>query len=103
MVNSTYQWLDLTARDRHEDWEQPPGRSDGPPMSWLRHHPAQPRGGPGQRLVRFALACPLEDAGHLGQQVGPAPASARSSASAAASSSPVSGRHLARCRASPVS
>ena len=38
MVNSTYQWLDLTARGRHEDWEQPPGRSDGPLLSWLRHH-----------------------------------------------------------------
>ena len=35
-------------------------------------HPAQPRGGPGQRLVRLALAGALEDAGHLGQQVGPA-------------------------------
>jgi predicted dithiol-disulfide oxidoreductase (DUF899 family) len=38
MVNSTYQWLDLTARGRQEDWEQPPGRSDGPLLSWLRHH-----------------------------------------------------------------
>jgi predicted dithiol-disulfide oxidoreductase (DUF899 family) len=38
MVNSTYQWLDLTARGRQEDWEQPPGRSDTPLMSWLRHH-----------------------------------------------------------------
>jgi predicted dithiol-disulfide oxidoreductase (DUF899 family) len=38
LVNSTYQWLDLTARGRQEDWEQPPGRSDGPLMSWLRHH-----------------------------------------------------------------
>ena len=38
MVNSTYQWLDLTARGRQEDREQPPGRSDGPLMSWLRHH-----------------------------------------------------------------
>ena len=38
MVNSCYQWLDLTARGRQEDWEQPPGRSDGPLMGWLRHH-----------------------------------------------------------------
>jgi predicted dithiol-disulfide oxidoreductase (DUF899 family) len=38
MVNSTYQWLDLTARGRQEDWEQPSGRSDGPLMGWLRHH-----------------------------------------------------------------
>jgi predicted dithiol-disulfide oxidoreductase (DUF899 family) len=34
----TYNWLDLTARDRQEDWEQPAGRSDGPNMSWLRRH-----------------------------------------------------------------
>jgi len=38
MVNGTYQWLDLTARGRQEDWEQPPGRSDGPLMAWLRLH-----------------------------------------------------------------
>jgi predicted dithiol-disulfide oxidoreductase (DUF899 family) len=38
MVNSTYQWLDLTARGRQEDWEHPSGRSDGPLMRWLRHH-----------------------------------------------------------------
>jgi predicted dithiol-disulfide oxidoreductase (DUF899 family) len=34
----TYNWLDLTARGRQEDWEQPPGRGDAPSMSWLRHH-----------------------------------------------------------------
>lgn len=38
LLNSTYNWLDLTARGRQEDWEQPPGRSDGPAMSWLRRH-----------------------------------------------------------------
>jgi predicted dithiol-disulfide oxidoreductase (DUF899 family) len=38
MVNSTNHWLDLTARGRQEDWERPPGRSDGPLLSWLRHH-----------------------------------------------------------------
>ena len=38
MVNSTYQWLDLTARGRQEDGEHPSGRSDGPLLSWLRHH-----------------------------------------------------------------
>jgi predicted dithiol-disulfide oxidoreductase (DUF899 family) len=38
MVNSTYQWLDQTARGRQEDWEHPSGRSDGPLLSWLRHH-----------------------------------------------------------------
>ena len=36
-------------------------------------HPAQLRRGPGQRLLRLALAGALEDPGHLGQQVGPAP------------------------------
>ncbi len=34
----TYNWLDLTARGRQEDWEQPPGRGDAPAMNWLRHH-----------------------------------------------------------------
>jgi predicted dithiol-disulfide oxidoreductase (DUF899 family) len=38
MMNGTYHWLDLTARGRQEDWELPPGRSDGPLMAWLRHH-----------------------------------------------------------------
>jgi predicted dithiol-disulfide oxidoreductase (DUF899 family) len=38
MVNSAYQWLDLTARGRQEDWEQPSGRSDAPLLGWLRHH-----------------------------------------------------------------
>ena len=34
----TYTWLDLTARGRQEDWEQPPGRSEGGMQSWLRRH-----------------------------------------------------------------
>jgi predicted dithiol-disulfide oxidoreductase (DUF899 family) len=38
MVVGTYHWLDLTACGRQEDWEQPPGRSNGPLMGWLRHH-----------------------------------------------------------------
>ena len=38
LLIGTYNWLDLTARGRQEDWEQPPGRSDGPAMSWARHH-----------------------------------------------------------------
>ena len=33
---------------------------------------AQPRGAPGQRLVELALGRPLEEPGHLGQQVTPA-------------------------------
>jgi predicted dithiol-disulfide oxidoreductase (DUF899 family) len=35
---STYNWLDLTVLGRQEDWEEPPGRSDGPSMHWLRRH-----------------------------------------------------------------
>jgi predicted dithiol-disulfide oxidoreductase (DUF899 family) len=38
MLDGTYNWLDLTARGRQEDWEKPPGRSDSPPLGWLRHH-----------------------------------------------------------------
>jgi predicted dithiol-disulfide oxidoreductase (DUF899 family) len=34
----TYNWLDLTARGRQEDWEQPPGRGDDPALSWVRRH-----------------------------------------------------------------
>jgi predicted dithiol-disulfide oxidoreductase (DUF899 family) len=35
---ATYSYLDLTALGRQEDWEQPPGRSDGPFMHWVRRH-----------------------------------------------------------------
>jgi predicted dithiol-disulfide oxidoreductase (DUF899 family) len=34
----TYNWLDLTALGRQEDWEKPAGRSDGPFMGWVRRH-----------------------------------------------------------------
>ena len=34
----TYTWLDLTARGRQEDWEEPAGRSDGKAQSWLHRH-----------------------------------------------------------------
>lgn len=37
LVN-TYAYLDLTPLGRQEDWEEPVGRSDGPPMHWLRRH-----------------------------------------------------------------
>jgi predicted dithiol-disulfide oxidoreductase (DUF899 family) len=37
VLSSTYNWLDLTARGRQEDWEQPSGRSNSPQMGWLRH------------------------------------------------------------------
>jgi predicted dithiol-disulfide oxidoreductase (DUF899 family) len=42
MLDGTYNWLDLTARGRQEDWEQPPGRSDSLPLGWLRHHDRYP-------------------------------------------------------------
>lgn len=38
LVSGTYNWLDLTARGRQEDWEQPPRPGNGPLMGWLRHH-----------------------------------------------------------------
>jgi predicted dithiol-disulfide oxidoreductase (DUF899 family) len=38
LLLGTYNWLDLTARGRQEDWEQPPGRNDGSFMHWVRHH-----------------------------------------------------------------
>jgi predicted dithiol-disulfide oxidoreductase (DUF899 family) len=42
LLMGTYNWLDLTARGRQEDWEQPPGRGEDPLMSWLRHHDDYP-------------------------------------------------------------
>jgi predicted dithiol-disulfide oxidoreductase (DUF899 family) len=38
VLMGTYTWLDLTARGRQEDWEEPAGRSDGKAQSWLRRH-----------------------------------------------------------------
>jgi uncharacterized protein YndB with AHSA1/START domain len=38
LLLGTYNWLDLTALGRQEDWEEPAGRSDGPFMHWVRHH-----------------------------------------------------------------
>jgi predicted dithiol-disulfide oxidoreductase (DUF899 family) len=38
LLLGTYNWLDLTALGRQEDWEEPAGRSDGPFMSWVRRH-----------------------------------------------------------------
>lgn len=38
MLLGTYNYLDLTALGRQEDWEQPAGRSDGPFMAWVRYH-----------------------------------------------------------------
>jgi len=38
LLAGTYNYLDLTALGRQEDWEEPRGRSDGPFMHWIRHH-----------------------------------------------------------------
>ena len=38
LLVGTYNYLDLTALGRQEDWEEPPGRSDSPFMAWLRRH-----------------------------------------------------------------
>ncbi len=38
LLLGTYNWLDLTALGRQEDWEMPPGRADGPFMGWVRRH-----------------------------------------------------------------
>jgi predicted dithiol-disulfide oxidoreductase (DUF899 family)/ketosteroid isomerase-like protein len=38
LLVGTYNYLDMTALGRQEDWEQPPGRSDGAFMAWLRRH-----------------------------------------------------------------
>jgi predicted dithiol-disulfide oxidoreductase (DUF899 family) len=38
LLHGTYNYLDLTARGRQEDWEQPPGRGHDPFMSWLHYH-----------------------------------------------------------------
>ncbi len=38
LLLGTYNWLDLTALGRQEDWEQPRGRSNSPFMAWLRYH-----------------------------------------------------------------
>jgi len=38
LILGTFNYLDLTALGRQEDWEQPPGRSDGRGKTWLRRH-----------------------------------------------------------------
>ena len=55
-------------------------RSPAPPLPDPRRdrrrvrpgQPAQARCLPGQRLIQLTVACALEDAGHFGQQIGPA-------------------------------
>jgi predicted dithiol-disulfide oxidoreductase (DUF899 family) len=36
LLNPTYNWLDLTARGRQENWEKPAGRGNAGAMEWLR-------------------------------------------------------------------
>jgi predicted dithiol-disulfide oxidoreductase (DUF899 family) len=39
VLDTTYNWLDLTALGRQEKWERPAGRTDGSgPMEWLHRH-----------------------------------------------------------------
>jgi predicted dithiol-disulfide oxidoreductase (DUF899 family) len=38
LLLNTYNYLDLTALGRQEDWEKPPGRSDAKMMQWVRRH-----------------------------------------------------------------
>jgi len=38
LLIGTFNYLDLTALGRQEDWELPPGRSDGNGKTWLRRH-----------------------------------------------------------------
>jgi predicted dithiol-disulfide oxidoreductase (DUF899 family) len=38
ILMGTYNWLDLTALGRQEDWEEPAGRADSPTAGWVRRH-----------------------------------------------------------------
>lgn len=38
LLLGTYNYLDLTPLGRQEDWEDPPGHSDGPFMAWVQRH-----------------------------------------------------------------
>ena len=44
VMMGTYNLLDLAPKGRQEDWEEPPGRSDGPFMHWVRHHDQYEKG-----------------------------------------------------------
>jgi predicted dithiol-disulfide oxidoreductase (DUF899 family) len=37
LLLGTYNYLDLTALGRQEDWEEPAGRSNSPFLAWVRH------------------------------------------------------------------
>jgi predicted dithiol-disulfide oxidoreductase (DUF899 family) len=38
LLDGTYNYLDMTALGRQEDWEEPTGRSNSPFLAWVRHH-----------------------------------------------------------------
>jgi predicted dithiol-disulfide oxidoreductase (DUF899 family) len=38
ILNGTFNWLDLTALGRQEDWEQPPSRANATASGWWRLH-----------------------------------------------------------------
>ena len=38
ILNGTFNYLDLTALGRQEDWEEPPGRADSSASGWWRLH-----------------------------------------------------------------
>jgi predicted dithiol-disulfide oxidoreductase (DUF899 family)/uncharacterized protein YndB with AHSA1/START domain len=61
LLLGTYNWLDLTALGRQEDWEEPAGRSDGPFMHWVRHHDRYEGVPAGQGCCAHATDAPRED------------------------------------------
>ena len=38
ILNGTFNYLDLTALGRQEDWEEPPGRANASASGWWRLH-----------------------------------------------------------------
>jgi predicted dithiol-disulfide oxidoreductase (DUF899 family) len=54
LLLGTYNFLDLTPLGRQENWEQPAGRGDAPPMAWLRRHDEYDAGDPETRIPGLA-------------------------------------------------